>query len=150
LFKQRTRWLRGTMEVAFKYGRLMTKLNKKHFDAETTFFAPFLLIASLLPYLGVLLNFIASPLNMWWSILISLAMLTTALSLMACGFALIMATKPRKVKSLLWLPFIYLYWSFQSLIALYALILILLKRPRQWAKTDKMGDASGPAFHSTI
>jgi cellulose synthase/poly-beta-1,6-N-acetylglucosamine synthase-like glycosyltransferase len=141
LFRQRTRWLRGTMEVAFKYGRLMTTLNKKHFDAETTFFAPFLLIASLLPYLGVLLNFIAPPSNMWWSILISLAIVTTALSLMVCGLALIFATKPRKVKSLLWLPFIYFYWSFQSLVALYALMLILFRRPRQWAKTDKTGDA---------
>jgi cellulose synthase/poly-beta-1,6-N-acetylglucosamine synthase-like glycosyltransferase len=148
LFRQRTRWLRGTMEVAFKYGRLMTKLNKKHFDAETTFFAPFLLIASLLPYLGVLLNFAASPLNMWWGILISLAMVTTALSLMACGFALIIATKPRKVRSLLWLPFIYFYWSFQSLVALYALILIILKRPRQWAKTEKTGEAFKPVLPS--
>jgi cellulose synthase/poly-beta-1,6-N-acetylglucosamine synthase-like glycosyltransferase len=150
LFRQRTRWLRGTMEVAFKYGRLMGKLNKKHFDAETTFFAPFLLIASLLPYLGVLLKFASSPLNMWWSILISMAMLSTALSLTACGFALIIATKPRKIRSLLWLPFIYFYWSFQSLIALYALMLIIFKRPRQWAKTDKSSDAFKTAPPLTI
>ena len=49
LFRQRTRWFRGTMEVAFKYGRLMTKLNRVNFDAETTLFAPFILIASLAP-----------------------------------------------------------------------------------------------------
>ena len=150
LFRQRTRWLRGTMEVAFKYGRLMTRLNKKHFDAETTFFAPFLLVASLLPYLGILLNFVAAPSNMWWSILVSLAMVTTALSLMVCGFALIVATKPRKVRSLLWLPFIYFYWSFQSLIALYALMLIVFRRPRKWAKTDKTGDAFKPAPRSEM
>jgi cellulose synthase/poly-beta-1,6-N-acetylglucosamine synthase-like glycosyltransferase len=153
LFRQRTRWLRGTMEVSFKYGRLMSKLNKKHFDAETTFFAPFLLIASLLPYLGVLLNFASSassPLNMWWTLLIWMAMVSTALSLMAGGFALIIATKPRKIRSLLWLPFIYFYWSFQSLIALYALMLIIFKRPRQWAKTDKSGDAFKTALPLTI
>ncbi len=150
LFRQRTRWLRGTMEVALKYGRLMTKLNKKHFDAETTFFAPFLLIASLLPYLGVLLNFVAPPQNLWWSILVYLAMVTTVLSLMAGGLALIYATKPRKVRSLLWVPFIYFYWSFQSFVALYALILIMLRRPRHWAKTERTGDALKSSFRTTI
>ena len=150
LFRQRTRWLRGTMEVAFKYGRLMARPNKKTFDAETTFFAPFLLIASLLPYLGILFNFIALPSNVWWSVLIWLAMLTTVLSLMVCGFALIFATKPRKARSLLWLPFIYFYWSFQSFVALYALILIVLKRPRQWTKTDRTVDVAQSALPSAI
>ncbi|MFX1537135.1 MAG: hypothetical protein ACFFDI_23235, partial [Promethearchaeota archaeon] len=42
-------------------------------------------------------------------------------------------------RSLLWLPFIYFYWSFQSLIALYALLLIVLRRPRRWSKTNKRG-----------
>jgi cellulose synthase/poly-beta-1,6-N-acetylglucosamine synthase-like glycosyltransferase len=140
LFRQRTRWLRGTMEVAFKYGRLMTKLNKKNFDAETTFFAPFLLIASLLPYLGVLFSFLVVPFSLWWNILVLLATISTAVSLLVCGFALIIASKPRKVKSLLWVPFIYFYWSFQSLIALYALILIILRRPKKWNKTDKTGE----------
>ena len=150
LFKQRTRWLRGTMEVALRYGRLMTKLRMRNFDAETTLFAPFLLIASLLPYLGILFNFLALPSNVWWSVLIWLAMLTTALSLMVCGFALIVATKPRKARSLLWLPFIYFYWSFQSFVALYALILIFLKRPRQWTKTDRTGDVTQSTLRSTI
>ncbi len=140
LFKQRTRWLRGTMEVALKYGRLMTRMNMKNFDAETTLFAPFLLIASLLPYFGILLTFVTSPFNMWWSVLVLLATITTALSLMVCGFALIIASKPRRTRSLLWLPFIYFYWTFQSFIALYALILIVLRRPRHWTKTDKSGD----------
>jgi cellulose synthase/poly-beta-1,6-N-acetylglucosamine synthase-like glycosyltransferase len=50
LFKQPTRWFRGTMEVAFKYGRLMAKPSRKNFDAVTTLFGPFILIASLIPY----------------------------------------------------------------------------------------------------
>jgi len=137
LLRQRTRWFRGTMEVAIKYGRLMTRLGKKNFDAETTFFAPFLLVASLLPYFGILLNFFVAPANAWWMLLIPLAMLSTALSLLVCGFALIVATKPRKINSLLWLPFIYFYWSLQSLTALYALSLIILRRPRRWTKTER-------------
>lgn len=140
LFRQRTRWLRGTMEVALKYGRLMTKLKMRNFDAETTLFAPFLLIASLLPNLGILLNLLAVPFGTWWDFFMPLATLTTILSLLVCGFALVIATKPRKIRSLCWLPFVFFYWSFQSFIALYALILIILRRPREWTKTDKTGD----------
>jgi cellulose synthase/poly-beta-1,6-N-acetylglucosamine synthase-like glycosyltransferase len=140
LFNQRTRWFRGTMEVAIKYGRLMAKLSRINFDAETTLFAPFLLVASLLPYLAtVWAIFAILPFNMLWLIALPLATLTTALSLLVCGFALIYVTKPRKARSLLWLPFIYFYWSFQSFIALYALLLIVLRRPRRWSKTDKQG-----------
>jgi cellulose synthase/poly-beta-1,6-N-acetylglucosamine synthase-like glycosyltransferase len=145
LFNQRTRWFRGTMEVAFKYGRLMAKLSRINFDAETTFFAPFLLVASLLPYLAtVWAIFAVIPFNMLWILAMPLATLTTALSLLICGFALVYVTKPRKAKSLLWLPFIYLYWSFQSFIALYAFLLIVLRRPRHWSKTDKQGSLQIP------
>lgn len=37
LFKQRTRWYRGTMQVAFKYGKLIVKPNKRSLDAELTY-----------------------------------------------------------------------------------------------------------------
>ncbi len=140
LFKQRTRWFRGTMEVAFKYGRLMTKLNRINFDAETTLFAPFILIASLAPYLAAFWAFSTLwSLDVMWSIVLKFGMLTTTLTMLVCGLALIYVSKPRKVRSLLWLPFVYCYWSFQAFIALYAMILIVLRRPRVWAKTDKKG-----------
>jgi cellulose synthase/poly-beta-1,6-N-acetylglucosamine synthase-like glycosyltransferase len=140
LFKQRTRWFRGTMEVAFKYGRLMTKLNRIKFDAETTLFAPFILIASLAPYLAAFLVFSTFwSLNVAWQFVVQFGMFTTSLTMLVCGLALIYVSKPRKVRSLLWLPFVYCYWSFQAFIALYAMILIVLRRPRVWAKTDKQG-----------
>jgi cellulose synthase/poly-beta-1,6-N-acetylglucosamine synthase-like glycosyltransferase len=140
LFKQRTRWFRGTMEVAFKYGRLMTKLNRIKFDAETTLFGPFILIASLAPYLGAFLVFSTFwSLDMLWSFVVQFGMLTTTLTMLICGLALIYVSKPRKVRSILWLPFVYCYWSFQAFIALYAMFLIVLRRPRIWAKTDKQG-----------
>jgi cellulose synthase/poly-beta-1,6-N-acetylglucosamine synthase-like glycosyltransferase len=142
LFKQRTRWFRGTMEVAFKYGRLMTKLNRIKFDAETTLVGPFILIASLAPYLAAFFAFSSFwSLHMIWSFVVQFGMLTTSLTMLICGLALIYVSKPRKVRSLLWLPFVYCYWSFQAFIALYAMILIVLRRPRVWTKTDKKGVA---------
>jgi cellulose synthase/poly-beta-1,6-N-acetylglucosamine synthase-like glycosyltransferase len=141
LFNQRTRWFRGTMEVAFKYGRLMTKLNRINFDAETTLFAPFILIASLAPYFAAFWVFSTFwSLDVMWSLVVEFGMLTTTLTMLVCGLALIYVSKPLKVRSLLWLPFVYCYWSFQAFIALYAMILIVLRRPREWTKTDKQGN----------
>jgi cellulose synthase/poly-beta-1,6-N-acetylglucosamine synthase-like glycosyltransferase len=140
LFTQRTRWFRGTMEVAFKYGRLMTKLNRINFDAETTLFAPFILIASLAPYFAAFWVFSTFwSLDVMWSFVVQLGMLSTTLTMLTCGLALIYVSKPRKVRSILWLPFVYCYWSFQAFIALYAMILIVLRRPKKWTKTDKQG-----------
>jgi len=146
LFKQRTRWFRGTMEVAFKYGRLMTKLNRINFDAETTLFGPFILIASLAPYLAAFWAFSTFwSLDVAWRLVVQFGMLTTTLTMLICGLALIYVSKPRKVRSLLWLPFVYCYWSLQAFIALYAMILIVLRRPRVWTKTDKKGVVANSA-----
>ena len=140
LFQQRIRWFRGTMEVALKYGRLMTTLNRINFDAETTLFGPFILVASLAPYLAAFWVFSTFwSLDMAWRFVVQFGMLTTTLTMLICGLALIYVSKPRKIRSLLWLPFVYCYWSLQAFIALYAMILILLRRPRVWTKTDKKG-----------
>lgn len=140
LFKQRTRWFRGTMEVAFKYGRLMARPNRKNFDVEATLFGPFILIASLIPYLAMFWAFFTVlPFDVLWSIAVQFAALTTTLTMLLCGFALVYVTKPRRIKNLLWLPFVYLYWSLQAFIALYAALLIFFRRPRVWGKTSKKG-----------
>jgi len=52
---------------------------------------------------------------------------------------MVYVTKPRRKRNILWLPFVYVYWSMQALIALYAALLILLRRPSRWTKTDKSG-----------
>jgi cellulose synthase/poly-beta-1,6-N-acetylglucosamine synthase-like glycosyltransferase len=140
LFKQRTRWFRGTMEVAFKYGRLMARPSRKNFDAETTLFGPFILIASLLPYTAMFWAFFTVlPFAVLWRIAMQLATLTTALTLFLCGLTLVYISKPRRVKNILWLPFVYLYWILQAFIALYAALLIALRRPKVWRKTSKKG-----------
>ncbi|MBM4400551.1 MAG: glycosyltransferase family 2 protein, partial [Crenarchaeota archaeon] len=140
LFKQRTRWFRGTMEVAFKYGRLMARPSRKNFDAETTLFGPFILIASLMPYIALFWAFFTVlPFDVVWRIVVQFATLTSALTMLLCGLALVYVTKPRRMKNVLWLPFVYFYWSLQAFIALYAALLIFLRRPSRWTKTDKKG-----------
>lgn len=147
LFKQRTRWFRGTMDVAVKYGRLLKKPNKITLDAEVTLFGPFILIASLLSYLTAFGTFFTEyPYNMIWSAFtyFSLAAMTTTILL--CGFALIFVSKPHKASNLLWLPFVFGYWFIQGFIALYAGVLSLLRRPKHWLKTEKNGTISDPSF----
>lgn len=140
LFRQRIRWFRGTMEVAFKYGRLMTKLNKKNVDTEITVFGPFMLIASLVIYLaGFGAFFSVFAFDAFWGVLIQLMTITSTLTIFICGLALAYISKPKRAANLLWLPFIYFYWSLQALIAFYAVLLIVLRRQKRWVKTDKTG-----------
>jgi hypothetical protein len=66
------------------------------------------------------------------------SLLTTA-TLVTIGIALIYITKPRKTTNVLWPLFIYIFWSIQAFLALYALIQIILRRPKKWVKTMKTG-----------
>jgi cellulose synthase/poly-beta-1,6-N-acetylglucosamine synthase-like glycosyltransferase len=142
LLRQRVRWLRGTMEVAFKYGRLMSRPSRRNLDAEATLLGPFILIASLITYFGGFLTFFTScPFGVLWQIVMQFTAITTTLTLGLCGLALVYVSKPKKAANLMWLPFIYFYWSLQAFIAFYAVLLILLRRPRIWVKTDKTGAA---------
>ena len=147
LFKQRTRWFRGTMEVAFKYGKLITKPSRKNLDAEATLFGPFILIASLLSYVVASGAFFATfPFDVLWRAFMYFSALTTTSLILVCGFALIYVSKPKRLKSLLWLPFVYSYWCLQAFISLYAALLILLRRPKRWVKTEKNGVVANPDF----
>jgi hypothetical protein len=72
----------------------------------------------------------------------------TSLLLTGIGLALVYVVKPRKLTNLLWLPFIYAYWFIQTVIATYALSLILLHRPKIWVKTEKTGSVGGAGFRA--
>jgi cellulose synthase/poly-beta-1,6-N-acetylglucosamine synthase-like glycosyltransferase len=147
LFSQRIRWYKGTMQVAFKYGKLMAKPNRKNIDTEATLLGPFILIASLVTYLATFCTFFATfPLDVLWQLAMQFTAIITTLMLFVCGLALIYASKPRKVANLLWLPFLYFYWCLQAFIAFYAVLLILLRRPRKWLKTEKTGTIKTAAF----
>jgi cellulose synthase/poly-beta-1,6-N-acetylglucosamine synthase-like glycosyltransferase len=140
LFRQRTRWFRGTMEVAFKYGRLMSKPSVRNLDAEVTLLGPFILIAALATYFATFYTFFKPlPFSFLLQFMMQASALVATLTILLCGMALIYSSKPRKAKSLLWLPFIYFYWSLQAAISFYAILLIILHRPRSWNKTAKTG-----------
>lgn len=143
LLIQRTRWYRGWMEIAFRYGRLMARPSRVRIDAEATLLGPFMMIASLASYLSACLAFLIPvlPGSLWQFVTQSSAVSTTLLVVL-CGLALIWLSKPRRLSNLLWLPFLYGYWCLQAFLALYAVGLILLRRPKKWLKTDKQGSIS--------
>jgi len=140
LFRQRTRWFRGSMEVSLQYGRLLRNPNRKSIDAEMTLTGPYMFLPCMLGYFMGLFSLVFpfSPDPVLMLMAQGLAFVNT-ITLLLIGVALIYLTKPRKMTNLLWLPFVYAYWMVQNLVALYAFIQILLKRPRKWMKTTKTG-----------
>ena len=143
LFRQRSRWYRGYMETAVKYGRLLRNPDRIRVDTELSLLGPLLLSVSFANYLLSWAVFTYSAVFLA-RILAYLMIGLTSMSLLALGVVLVYALKPRKLSNLLWLPFIYAYWFLQTAIAAYALSLILLRRPRVWTKTDKSGSLSTP------
>lgn len=140
LMKQRIRWLRGCMEVALKYGRLMSNLSWRNVDAEFTLVGPYMFAPCLLGYLMVILALLVPTTPNVISIILAQATtLFTLTTLMFIGTALIYLSKPRKISNVLWLPFIYAYWTFQSFMALCAILQIILRRPKRWTRTTKTG-----------
>ena len=149
LFRQRTRWFRGTMEVAFKYGRLMSKPCLRNFDAEVTLYGPFIIIASLLSYFATSGALFASyPFDVIWRTLSFFSLVSTTGMFLLAGAMLVCVSKPKGMRSLLWLPFVFIYWCLQAFIALYAAVLILLRRPKVWLKTEKKGTIANSALCS--
>lgn len=142
LIRQRTRWYRGYMEAAPKYGKLVKKMNKRCIDAEITLAGPYMFALCLLSYLVAIYTFvIPTQLSSFSMIMPQVVLLLTLTLLLIVGLALIYARaiKPRRISNLLWLPFIYAFWNIENCISLYALIQIVLKKPRRWRKTTKTG-----------
>ena len=138
--KQRSRWFRGCMEVALKYGMLLKDFNRKSIDAEVTLVGPYMLAPCFLGYLLALYTFLvpfeSDPV---FTVMTQVTTVFSTAALLLVGVALIYVTKPRKTAYLLWLPFIYAYWCLQSFIAASALIQMVLRRPGRWVKTKKTG-----------
>ncbi|MCW3995889.1 MAG: glycosyltransferase family 2 protein [Candidatus Bathyarchaeota archaeon] len=139
LFRQRVRWYRGYMETALKYGRLLDNLNKRTVDAEVSLAGPFMMVVSLLSYInwvGVAVFLSQSnPIINFTGLVIAL----TAVSLFSVGIALAASEKPIKLKNLLWIPSIYIYWLLQMCIAGWAFLKLVFRRKRDWTKTEKKG-----------
>jgi cellulose synthase/poly-beta-1,6-N-acetylglucosamine synthase-like glycosyltransferase len=138
LLAQRTRWYRGNIEVGFKFGRLMKKPNWRRFDAEMTLFGTFMILLCVINYFAPFWAFSVPP-NFTITVIAQITCFSTLFVLGVIGVALAFMTKPVRLRNMLWLPFIYIYWGFQSFIALFALIEIILRRKRLWRKTEHSG-----------
>jgi cellulose synthase/poly-beta-1,6-N-acetylglucosamine synthase-like glycosyltransferase len=139
LIKQRIRWFRGYMEVALKYGRFLKKLEWKKYDAEITLMGPFVLASFILSsFLSIYISFFPIQNNIY-VMLNTITMYLSLFSLAIAGIVLMYATKPLKPKNVLWLPFIYVYWSLQCFLTAYAFLQIVFRRRKRWVKTEKSG-----------
>ncbi len=138
LVKQRSRWYRGNIEMGLRFGRLMKRLSWRRFDAEMTLFGTYLIVMCVVSYFMAAWSFML-PSSLILTVITRVTSLLTLIILAVAGMALVCVTKPLRLANLLWLPFIYAYWGFQSFIALYALLQIVLRRPSRWSKTKRSG-----------
>lgn len=138
LVRQRGRWFRGNIESSVTFGRLLKKLSLRRFDAEMTLFGTYLIVLCVVSYFMAAWSFLL-PADFVLIRVTQVTSLSILAILMFGGVALVCVSRPLKVSNLLWLPFIYAYWSFQSLIVLYALFQIVLRRPGVWSKTVRSG-----------
>lgn len=139
LVRQRVRWYRGYMETALKYGSLLNTLNKRTIDAEISMAGPFMMVVSLLSYINWF--FVALFLSQSNPILdfTGLVIALTAVSLVSVGIALTASERPIKLRNILWIPSIYVYWVIQMFIAGWAFLKLVFRRKRVWTKTVKKG-----------
>jgi cellulose synthase/poly-beta-1,6-N-acetylglucosamine synthase-like glycosyltransferase len=142
LVAQRARWYRGNIEIGLKFGRLMKKPDWRKFDAEMTLFGTFLILLCVVNYFAPLWAF-SVPSTLILTVIVQFTSLFTLLALGVVGIALACMSKPLRLRNVLWLPFIYAYWGFQSFIALYALFEVVLRRKRLWRKTEHFGQVTG-------
>ncbi|MCL2686302.1 MAG: glycosyltransferase family 2 protein [Candidatus Bathyarchaeota archaeon] len=142
LAKQRVRWYRGYMETALKYGRLLDSINKRTVDAEISLAGPFMMVVSLLSYINWALVAVffsqSTPILNFTGLVIAL----TAVSLVTIGIGLTASEKPIKLKNILWIPFVYIYWLVQMFIAGWAFLKLVFRSKRDWTKTAKTGVAA--------
>ena len=139
-FSQRVRWFRGTMEASLRYGKLLKHPSAIGLDAEVTMAGPFVFLSFVMGYLIPVLAIIWPYQIDFGSLLI--ANVTTVLTfalLAVAGGVMIYSTKPRRLRNVLWLPFVYGYWFVQNFIAAYALLMMVFRRPSTWNKTKKTG-----------
>jgi cellulose synthase/poly-beta-1,6-N-acetylglucosamine synthase-like glycosyltransferase len=146
LVTQRTRWYRGYMEAAIKYGSLMEKHNRRTLDAEISLIGPFVMIVCLISYFNWGLSLIFSADTSIFLISPILIVALTSVTLLSLGVSMAFMVKPTKPRNLIWIPFIYAYWLMQMTIAGWALLKIIFRRSRVWGKTDKRGFVTLASF----
>ncbi|MEM2929048.1 MAG: glycosyltransferase family 2 protein [Nitrososphaerota archaeon] len=140
LKKQRLRWYRGYMELFLKNISFLKSFEKSKIDAEMLLSGPYMLSISFFSYIiGAIIFLFKIPLNNILLFLLNIALSLLLLILFILGISLILFIKPRKIKNIKWLPFIYAYWILQSFFATFSLIKLILRRKEGWNKTDRSG-----------
>jgi cellulose synthase/poly-beta-1,6-N-acetylglucosamine synthase-like glycosyltransferase len=142
LLAQRSRWYRGNIEVGLRFGRLMRRPSLRRFDAEMTFLGTFVIMLCVVNYFAPLWVF-SVPSVLFTFVVAQFVGLSTLVVLGLVGVALACVNRPFRLRNVLWLPFIYVYWGFQSFIALFALLEIVFRRKRRWRKTEHFGVVNG-------
>jgi len=147
LTSQRLRWFRGGMEVGLRYGKLISRLNAKNADIELTLIGPFVFPVC---FLGIAIGVHTSLFSVQTGLLSQLVTLLASFlaitGVLTVGFVLVHIENQPRITNLTWLPLMYAYWLFESLIATYALFQIILRRPRKWVKIRKTGVVACEGF----
>jgi hypothetical protein len=110
----------------------------RRFDAEMTFLGTVMILLCVVNYFAPFWAFSVSS-TLVTTVVAQFTSFSTLFILGLVGVALACVVKPLRLRNVLWLPFIYAYWGFQSFIAMYALFEIVLRRKRKWRKTEHSG-----------
>ncbi len=146
LFTQRTRWYRGYMEAAFKYGSLLENKNRRTIDAEISLIGPFIMLVSLASYFNWGLSLLFSVENSIFPISAAFVVILSSVTLIALGISMVFTVKPLRARNIFWVPFIYGYWFIQMTVAGWAFLQILFRKRRVWGKTIKGGVVTSSLF----
>lgn len=138
LVRQRARWYRGNMEMGLKFGVLLKRPSWRRFDAEMTLFGTYLIALCIASYFMAAWSFLIPP-NFVWTLIVRFTSMLTLTIIAFAGIGLVCITRPFRLSNLLWLPFVYAYWGFQSFIAIYAILQVLFRRPQKWSKATRSG-----------
>jgi cellulose synthase/poly-beta-1,6-N-acetylglucosamine synthase-like glycosyltransferase len=138
LVTQRMRWYRGYMDASLKYGNLFHKKNRRVIDAELSLVGPFIMVVCLAGFVnwGVSLLFLPIVQDLFSA---GLVVVLNCISLLPLGVSLTLMVKPMKIRNVLLIPFIYLYWLMQMAIAFLAFLNFVFNRTQNWKKTIKSG-----------
>jgi cellulose synthase/poly-beta-1,6-N-acetylglucosamine synthase-like glycosyltransferase len=150
LVKQRRRWFRGYMETLVKYGGLLTQKSLIGLDVEATLMGPLIVSICFLTNIISIYGIIAgnSFIGRELVIISSATGFLTRGTIVVCGTVLLYQLKPRRLRNLLWIGALIMYWELQMAIAFYTSLCFLLRRPQLWEKTDKTGAADATIVES--
>jgi cellulose synthase/poly-beta-1,6-N-acetylglucosamine synthase-like glycosyltransferase len=138
LVRQRARWYRGNIRTLFRFGRLMAQPGLRRFDAEMFLLGTLVILLCVVNYVMAVWSLFMPPVPVLPLVACFSSFLTlVVLGLVGCG--LVLVVKPFRLSNVLWLPFVYAYWGFQSFIALYAVLQIVFRRKARWGKTVRSG-----------